>query len=73
MKILRGAPETLRHPKGGASKQIVGLGVAGGGGVAPNFVYFKTNTWHRHTDRMDLITRATERYHVVYRYNKYII
>ena len=32
MKILRGAPKTLRHPKVGASKQIVGLGVAGGGG-----------------------------------------
>ena len=40
------------------------------------FVYFKTNTWHHHTDQMvfnsvnNLMTCATQLYHVVYRYNK---
>ena len=35
MKISRGAPKILRHPKGGALKKL--------GGGAPKFVYFKAN------------------------------
>ena len=38
MKILRGASKIFRHPKGGGSEKIVGLG----GGLR-KFVYFKTN------------------------------
>ena len=68
--IEGGAPKIFRHPKGGGSEKIVGLG-----GGAPKICILQ-NQHMTSSHRSDgfqlnnLMTHATQLYHVVYRYNK---
>ena len=70
MKILRGAPKIFRHPKGGSEKTV------GQEGGAPKISILQNQHMTPSSYRSDgfqlnnLMTCATQLYHVVFRYNK---